>query len=223
MPIIWNIHLCLTRHSHQLLLDLPLHALWVDFQMCLKKTKKLTLSKLTKTLFSKYIWSILFLDIFCSYLRHFPPIELGSEGMTTCSGWFSSSLKFCSSTFTAIGDSVVRFEGPGLGELQLLGRKGKAGDMVAVTGLGVWLLFNFLVLVNTGLPVLVVLTAAFLISVVSTLKLSGLVLLNSETDWWSHKPWTLRDSADRRNDCKRPRSTCTYKKDIWIMYRLCYN
>ena len=140
-----------------------------------------------------------------------------------CSGWFSSSLKFVSSTLTAIGDSVVWFEGPGLGKLQLLGHKGgKAGEIVAVTGLGVWVLLIFLV-VNTGLFLLVFI---FFISGVaaSLLEPSGVTLLNSETDWWSHKPCTLRDSAERKNDCRRPLSTWTYKESRqkeWSQSRQC--
>ena len=156
-----------------------------------------------------------------------PPIELGSEGITTCSGWFSSSLKFGSSTLTAIGDSVVRFEGPGLGELRLLGRRGwgKAGEIVVVTGFGVRFLLIFLV-VNTGLLLLVF---TFLASdgADSTLEFSGGTLLNSEYGLMvSHRPCTFSVSADCRKDCSRPRSTwtwkwliCTYYGFKWIKLR----
>ena len=73
---------------------------------------------------------------------------------------------------TAIGDSVVRFEGPGLGELRLLGRRGgKAGEIVVVTGFGVRFLLIFLV-VNTGL-LLLVFTFLTSVGVDSTFEFSG--------------------------------------------------
>ena len=107
---------------------------------------------------------------------------------------------------TAIGDSVVRFEGPGLGELRLLGRRGKAGEIVAVTGFGVRFLLIFLV-VNTGL-LLLVFTFLTSVGADSTFEFSGLTLLNSEKGLMvSHRPWTFSVSADCRKDCSRPRST----------------
>ena len=148
---------------------------------------------------------------------YLPPIELGSEGITTCSGWFSSSLKFGSSTLTAIGDSVVRFEGPGLGELRLLGRRGwgKAGEIVVVTGFGVRFLLIFLV-VNTGL-LLLVFTFLTSVGADSTFEFSGWTLLNSEYGLMvSHRPCTFSVSADCRKDCSRPRSTWTCK---WLICR----
>lgn len=144
-------------------------------------------------------WNVFFKQKLTQGLKPIVPMELGSEGMTTCSGWFSSSLKLGSSILTAMGDSRGRLEGPAFGELRLLGLKGVKLVVVAMV-----------VLTLPAAEVFRLIFLALFFLLVSTLSLSKGFSITDAWGWWSHKPWTWSVSADLRKDWRRPRSTWTW-------------